>query len=293
MRRRLIKQGKSTITVSLPKRWISENRLKRGDEVEVEERNNEIILRGEKVNRKNTASIKLGKESSDTYRSIIGGLYRGGYDEIEIELIEKEGIANIEKAINSLYGFEVFYVSNKKCIVRSIYDSEKIDIKSHVLRIIHTIKTIQGIVVEDLEKGKLDSKNEVYELRNNVLKQRDLIMRVIKKERLLGNEVFPYYTIVLSLWGVTRNYYHLYKNLGKRDKRYLDLLKETNEYFNRSFERMDNLSMQDFLRRHKRYSKAYNKVLERVEESKMLGFCLQIITEVQLSDSSLYLLNYG
>jgi phosphate uptake regulator len=293
MRRKLIRQGEGTITISLPKNWVSENKLKKGNEVELEERNNEIIVRAEKVNRKNTASIKLGKESSDTYRSIIGGLYRGGYDEIEIELIEKEGIANIEKAINSLYGFEVFYVSNNRCIVRSIYDSEKIDIKSHVLRIIHTIKTIQGIVVEDLEKGKLDSKKEVYELRNNVLKQRDLIMRVIKKERLLGNEVFPYYTIVLSLWGVTRNYYHLYKNLVKGDKRYMGLLRETNDYFNRSFERMDNLSTQDFLRRHKRYSKAYNKVLERVEESKILSFCLQIITEVQLSDSSIYLLNYG
>lgn len=293
MRRRLIKQGKSTITVSLPKLWVSENKLKKGDEVVLEERNNEIIVRCDKAYRKNATSIKLGKESSDTYRSIIGGLYRGGYDEIEIELIEKEGISNIEKAIDSLYGFEVFYVSNKKCIVRSIYDSEKIDIKSHILRIIHTIKTIQGIIVEDLDNGKLDSKKEVYELRNNVLKQRDLIMRVIKKERLLGNDVFPYYTIVLSLWGVTRNYYHLYQNLGWRDKKYMNLLIETNDYFNESFERFDNLSMEDFLRRHKRYYAMYKKILERVEESKMLSFCLQIITEVQLSDSSVYLLNHG
>lgn len=293
MRRRLIKQGKSTITVSLPKLWVSENKLKKGDEVVLEERNNEIIVRCDKSYRKNTTSIKLGKESSDTYRSIIGGLYRGGYDEIEIELIEKEGISNIEKAVDSLYGFEVFYVNNKKCIVRSIYDSEEIDIKSHILRIIHTIKTIQGIIVEDLDKGELDSKKEVYELRNNVLKQRDLIMRVIKKERLLGNDVFPYYTIVLSLWGVTRNYYHLYQNLGWRDKKYMGLLKETNDYFNESFERFDNLSMEDFLRRHKRYYAMYKKILERVEESKMLSFCLQIITEIQLSDSSVYLLNHG
>lgn len=293
MRRRLIKQGKSTITVSLPKLWVSENKLKKGDEVVLEERNNEIIVRCDKSYRKNATSIRLGKESSDTYRSIIGGLYRGGYDEIEIELIEKEGISNIEKAVDSLYGFEVFYVSNKKCIVRSIYDSEKIDIKSHILRIIHTIKTIQGIIVEDLDKGELDSKKEIYELRNNVLKQRDLIMRVIKKERLLENDVFPYYTIVLSLWGVTRNYYHLYQNLSWRDKKYIDLLKETNDYFNESFERFDNLSMEDFLIRHKRYYAMYKKILEVVEESKMLSFCLQIITEVQLSDSSVYLLNHG
>jgi len=42
--RKIISFGNSSYVVSLPKSWISENKLKKGDILNVEEKNGEILL---------------------------------------------------------------------------------------------------------------------------------------------------------------------------------------------------------------------------------------------------------
>lgn len=291
MRRKLVRQGKGALTLSLPKKWIEFNELNAGDEVIVEDRENNLLLTNESKPKISETRIHLDHLSVAAYRSLLGGLYRGGFDKIHVDFDDKRVISNLEKAVNSIYGFEVFYVSEKSCVVRSIYSAEKTDIKSHINRIIYTIETMQQMIVEDISRGRYNSKEELLQLRNNVLKQRDLIVRIIKKKKLLGNDVFPYYTISLSLWGVARNYYHMYNDLeGMHD---ISFLEKTNEYFRRSFGNLGSVSMKEYLARHERYSKIYSECKELMGSDRIASYCMNIITQVQLTDSSIYLLNHG
>lgn len=291
MRRKLVKQGKGALTLSLPKKWITLYDLSVGDEVILEEKDNDLVVKKEGALKVSETKIFLDHLSVAAYRSLLGGLYRGGFDRINVEFKDKRVIQNLEKAVNSMYGFEVFYVSENKCIVRSIYGEEETDVRSHINRMIYTIETMQQIIVEDISKGISESKKELLQLRNNVLKQRDLIVRVIKKKKLLNNDVFPYYTISLSLWGVARNYYHLYDDLSAKED--VSFLKKTNEYFKESFRKLDSVSMGEYLLRHEKYSKIYDECKGLVGKSKIAAYCMNIILQIQLTDSSIYLLNHG
>lgn len=295
MRRKLIKQGKSSLTISLPKKWINLHKLSSGDSVDVELEDNDLIIKNDSKKPLKKTEIELNDHNKETFRSLIGSLYRGGYDEIKVKYDDDKILINLQDAVDSILGFEIVYIEKKSCIIKSIYDNENAKIKPHIKRIIHSIFTIQEMIHEDLKNNE-KSTLQIKKLRNNVLKNRDLIIRIIKKQKLLDDSSFPYYTITLSLWGVTRNYYKLHKytdnDISKQD---LKLLKETNQYVKNMFKNLDKLNKKEFLNRHNRYEKIHKKALELIKENKSLipSFCLNIIIETQLSDSQTYLLNHN
>ena len=48
MRRKVIKQGPSTLMVSLPSKWVKNKNIKRGDEINLFEQGEDIIISLEK-----------------------------------------------------------------------------------------------------------------------------------------------------------------------------------------------------------------------------------------------------
>ncbi|MFP4118341.1 MAG: AbrB/MazE/SpoVT family DNA-binding domain-containing protein [Candidatus Woesearchaeota archaeon] len=291
MRRKLIKQGKGALTLSLPSGWIKEQELRPGDEINIEENEDGITLKTESKPQPKKKEINVGYMSPEAYRSLLGSLYRGGYDIIEVKFTNKRVIPNLEKAVNSIYGFEVFYTSETGCTVRTIYNDEETDIKLHIDRMVYTIHTMQQLIMDDLKKENKASSDELMQLRNNVLKQRDLIIRIIKKKRLLSNDIFPYYTISLSLWGVARNYHHMYMDLDTGHD--TEIVQKTNEFFRMFFKKMHSLSMEEYLGHHERYKKIYKECTTQTRKNPLAAYCMSIILQIQLSDSSIYLLNHG
>lgn len=298
MRRKLIKQGKGALTISLPKEWIEFNNLSQGNEVEVFEEDNVLRIKPDFSEIVSSTELKLGIQTSMAYRSLIGALYRGGFDVIKIYFSNKKIIASLQKAVDSLYGFEIFDIDEKSCVIKSIYGEESTDIASHIRRIIYTISTMQSILMKDLNKNNFESEIEMLQFHNNVLKQRDLIIRIIREQKLLDNKNFPYHNIVTSLWNVTRSYYYMYDNLKdqKVTKKSLDLLKKTNSFFMNSFRSFNNLTISSYLERNKEYQMMRNlslKILkDQKENSIVASFCLNIVFAIQYSDSSIFLLNH-
>ena len=84
--RRLQLTGGSTYTVSLPKTWIDELKLKKNSEITLlKNRNNSITLFQEEQNKKNNAKATIGKkDSKESIRRKIIAMYLSGYKTIEI-----------------------------------------------------------------------------------------------------------------------------------------------------------------------------------------------------------------
>jgi phosphate uptake regulator len=298
MKRKLIKQGKGALTLSLPKDWIDFNELKYGQEINIYEEDNKLIIQATETKRIKETSINLDYQTHEDYRNIIATLYRGGYDVINVNFSDKRVIPKLQKVMESLYGFEIFSIKKNSCIIKSIYVEEFRDIKTYLRRMIYNIQNMQEIINEDIKKKKFSSKEEIIDSRNNILKQRDLIMRIIKVQKLVDNKHFPYYSIVSSLWAIARNYYHLYLNLNNKmniSKKELELLKETEEYFNFSFSSF-NSDIKILFKRNENYRKLRDEVLDFLKTNKkpslIISFCLDIIFSIQSSDSFVYLISH-
>lgn len=85
MRRRIIKQGHNTLTVTLPSKWVQLFNLKQGDEIEINERENGLFLTTEKHDEELKTEIDLTGLDIPTIWKYIMAVYREGYDEITIK----------------------------------------------------------------------------------------------------------------------------------------------------------------------------------------------------------------
>lgn len=85
MKRKIIKQGHNTLTVTLPSKWVQLFNLKPGDEIEISEKENGLLLTTEKHDEELKTEIDLQGLDIPTIWKYIMAVYREGYDEIKIK----------------------------------------------------------------------------------------------------------------------------------------------------------------------------------------------------------------
>jgi phosphate uptake regulator len=292
MKRRLIKQ-KDSFTVTLPIKWVRDSNLKKNDEISLIQDENKLVIEpGEAKKTIKTAEIEVDLHHFNIYRSLIGGFYRGGYDEIKIKFKDRKVLPLLQKTVDFLHGLELLDIKENSCILKSVYKEEKPEILSHINKILNIIKTMQMIIVEDIENKNLNSKEELFQFRNQVLKQRDLIARIILQKRLLGAKQFPYHNLAFNLWQIARNYYNLYKTLSTPFKKSsIDFLKKTNTFFNDFFKSLQTHKLED---KHKAYDKLINEGISLMKNkpSLIVSYSMNILMMLQSCNSHVLMLNF-
>ena len=84
MKRRVIQIANSTQLISLPRKWTQKYGVKKGDEMEVEEQGNKILISTEKGAELGHIEIDVTGLDRTTILYYIQTLYRTGYDEIKV-----------------------------------------------------------------------------------------------------------------------------------------------------------------------------------------------------------------
>ena len=86
MRRKLVRQGKSTLTVSLPKKWIEKNELNEDNDVEIQEIENilQISLDSNIIKKNKEIELFLSNEHKKVIKLILRMLYKLGYHKIKL-----------------------------------------------------------------------------------------------------------------------------------------------------------------------------------------------------------------
>ncbi len=293
MRRKLIKQGGSGLTCYLPKKWIDRNNLKSGQEVEIDEEDNKILIwPGEHVAEKKKITITLEFQSHEYYRSLIGGLYRGGYDEITVQFSNSKTLIELQKIVDSLYGFEIFDIGEKTCTIKSVYSEEQADVEGSFNKMIFTIKLMHQKITTPSKKEETeedDTREEMNNYKQQILKQRDLISRIITKHKLVDNKHFPYYQLSHYLWSIARNYFYLYENRRAITKESQDYIVKTNAFFDSFF---STKTAEEMFAKRKGYQDLMKEGRKLMEKKATLAtsFCLNILGLIESCNSSLVLI---
>jgi len=84
MKRRIIKQGHNTLTITLPAEWVKKLNVQAGDEVDLQEQGNKIIINGQGHSKEKKAIIDISNFNIPLLWRFIQGAYRAGNDEIKL-----------------------------------------------------------------------------------------------------------------------------------------------------------------------------------------------------------------
>ena len=291
MRRKLIRQGNNALTVTLPAKWLQENNLNAGDEIDIDYEGKVLSLsQSNKGKHEKTVSITVDTNDFELYRSLIGSYYRAGYDVINVHYSNVGTLLLLQKIVDVLYGFEILDSSETGCVIKNMYSFETTDVQTYFTKMIHIITTMQSLIHNHVTSKKKCSDEELSQFKFNAAKMRDIIARIIVHEKSLDQNVFPYYLLSFNLWNITRNYYKIFKTLkynAKLSPSSLSFFNETNSFFSDFFGRLQKHSHSEIDKRY-RTLVSNGELLQSDKNNQhlLLGYCINILMLLQSSNST-------
>ena len=294
MRRRIIKQGTATLTLSLPAKWTKQRHLKAGDEVDVEEEDKILLVSSIKLPSKKQVTVEITDANRGDITPILTHLYRRGFDTITIKAIDPRLMNEINTTTKDLLlGFEITERNKKQCVISNL--SEPTEEKYEVLlrRVFLIIKETQDVILRDFNKGKFESKQEIETMRKQqdkfVLFCRRILMREKAEKSILDWELLTF------LMHIHHAYYYLYEysyqnKVGKNSK-FIVLLKNLENYFQLLYDayyKKDSSYIHKLNRQKKEYQYgACYKYLEQAKgkDAPVFAHIREIFRLVQISSS--------
>ncbi|MBR9690291.1 phosphate uptake regulator PhoU [Candidatus Woesearchaeota archaeon] len=162
--RKIIQFGNSSYVVSLPKEWVVQNKLSKGDEISIDISTDLLTLSPTNNNIKETRIKKISCDNTKVKigREIISA-YINNYQIIEIFGQKVKGcIKEIEASTNSLVALEIMEQTPRKVIIKDFLNVNDISIKNIIKRMDIIIRAMLSEVQESLEKKSevdLDSRD--------------------------------------------------------------------------------------------------------------------------------------
>lgn len=242
MKRKVIRQGHNTLTITLPTKWASKYGIKAGDELELNEKGRNIILKSNNDVDIDKVQINASNMNERVLRWIMSAAHKTGYDEIEVLNSSSKQIKIIHELIKELYmGFSIIEQTSNRCVLKAISKDVGSDF--------HLILRRAFLVTNSMAEGTLDIlRKKDYELLNGLIglehsnnQLTNFCERIINK---IGHEEEKkncfYYVIAWNLEKICDDYKYICEHLpGKKltiKKEILDLLEETNKFFKEYYE---------------------------------------------------------
>lgn len=218
MKRKLIKQGGGGgLTFYVPKKWADKRRLKAGDEINIEETEEDLLVSSTAKKRLKKIEIEIEKEDKLRIRTIISSAYRRGYDQVTLKSKYGFSFVEINQIIDSLIGYVITEQDDNKIIIKNIMADDFEDVSAILNKLLITIKFFISAVIEYLESSNKD-KSELSELMKSIMKSRDYCQRMIHLTTYAGDKCYEYNTLVFIAEKIAGNFNDLlHLKLKKRN----------------------------------------------------------------------------
>ncbi|MBS3097566.1 AbrB/MazE/SpoVT family DNA-binding domain-containing protein [Candidatus Woesearchaeota archaeon] len=159
MRRKVIQIAGSTQLISLPRKWAVQHGIKKGDELEIEEKGNKILISTGKGIESKNAEIDPPHLTNVTERYITS-FYRSGCKEIRVNYSSKDNPELVEtlnkKMDDQTIGFEIVTQENDHFIIKDLSGTSETGFDAALRR---TFVLLTTMVKDSLDALKKKDKN--------------------------------------------------------------------------------------------------------------------------------------
>ncbi len=198
MRRKLIQHGLSSLTVSLPRKWVQSNNLRKGNEIELEEHHGRLIISTQKHREHKKIDIDI-TGAHPMIRKIIGATFKAGYDEVAITFGSYDELKAVQELMREQFtGFGITHQGKKSIVILNLSQMNFEEFDSALKRFFFVLNHMASEVYSALEK------NDFNWLKNTTLMkiESDKLADYCRRAINMGYSVTkpaPLYTIVEQL----------------------------------------------------------------------------------------------
>ncbi|MFH1710790.1 MAG: AbrB/MazE/SpoVT family DNA-binding domain-containing protein [Nanoarchaeota archaeon] len=211
MKRKIIKQGHNTLTITLPSEWVKKLNVHAGDEVELYERESSLVINGHEKPQEKVAVIDITNFTIPLVWRFFQGAYRSGCDEIKIifdpnkkeyedayhyyttqfdysklgeKMPPKPALAMVQSIVDRFIGMGVIETGKGYCIIREMGDASVKEFENSLRRVFLVILQMFDRVIEAINNEEFGDTNickEIHTIDVNVDRFVDYCCRILNK----------------------------------------------------------------------------------------------------------------
>ncbi len=208
MKRKIIKQGHNTLTITLPTKWTKQFNLKAGDEVEISERNNGLFINTERQEDLRSITIDIQGLDIPTIWKYFMAVYREGYDEVRVNFDPRETYDSpykffstqsidakygkrslkhttyetIQEITNRFIGYEIIEHHSEYCLIKDLAEISSKEFESSLRRIFLLIQQMAEETLDAIKTNNHPILRNLHDIDINVDKFHDYCVRVLNKK---------------------------------------------------------------------------------------------------------------
>lgn len=313
MQRKLVRQGKTALTVTLPKKWIDFNGLEAGNYVEIsEEENKELKIFTKRRTVEKKLSLDISALNVKTIQQILTGAYEIGvtdltlnyknqeiehtkrkYQKIEFKdqkIKEKVKVIDvITNTIQILIGFEIIEQGENKVTIKQISKVEEEDFKATFRRIFYLLEGMNNYFLEQVEnisEHEIIIQNKILDIRKFINYGLRLInLKVINKNQNLTYSILKLFEDITYIYEFITGFASKQNKLEESTK---EMFKDLGEIFSITHKAYYTFSLKSYtdfdlkLREiYHRHNISYKKVKkEDLRIKQMLTSCAMDLTAI-------------
>ena len=279
MKRKVIQIADSTQLVSLPRKWAQSHNILKGDELEVTEQGNHVIISTEKDVSAPSISIDVSQLSFKVVKWLIVALYKSGYDEIEVKFENPETTKAIQDMISEVLGFVIIEQTDKRCVIKNISKGIEEEFDSTLRRNFLVVLSLSKSTFDMFKDGNYRNMPDVAKLEKTNNQLTSFCHRILNTRGFKDPKKTSYvYVIIKLMEGVADkyrdicNYFAEPKNKNyKPGKRIIGIFSEANslvETFYHLFYKFEDIKIVEITEKKKKImEESYRIMAESKKEA--------------------------
>lgn len=302
MKRKIIQLAGKTSVVSLPIKWVKRFNIKKSDEVDVEERGNELVVKAFSHPASKSISLDVDSFSERTLRYCLSSLHKVGYDEIALYFSKPHFNSVVNDMVsNLLLGFVVSEQTKKKLVIKSVANEERDAFSPALRRCFLVTLSLADSSLEIIKSNKFDELPSLISLEKSNNQLSSFCLRLINKGVNINKESSVFVSIIA--WNMEKigdEYKYicelLAKSSGKLNPEMLNIFSKTNDFLRGYYNLFYNFSPVSLNELHDMKSEinllAGSLKAENSEELKLINHLMSIVSKTSDMSSSIFALNH-
>lgn len=193
MKRKVIKQGNNTLTITLPRKWSVQYGIKPGSELDVQEQGGKLMVSNTvQVQNEDSATFDVSGLDRSSIGILIQGLYRYGYNNINIvtsdvatphhRIGKQVPVSKVVHDMTSRFvGSEVLSSSPKSFSIKRITSESSEEFDVVLRRVYRLLNEMMDVFIEGIENNDLNILESIEFHHTNMKKFINYSLRLLNK----------------------------------------------------------------------------------------------------------------
>ena len=277
MRRKIISHGPSSLTISLPSNWVKANNLQKGDEIDIFEEDNGLVVKPTDTNNEiKRTQIEIGTIGENTWKDMLMILHSQGYDQIKVNFDAEETVKRIHGFLNEeQLGFEVIEQNNNGITLRNI-SNPQCDQFPHLFRRIFRMTNEYARKIESIMTDTNNSTESRLLYQTTISRLANYCKRIVITENKKTSTF--YCSMINNINNINQQFTDILKQLREEQ----DIDEETQKLFSETIESITsvyNLYYKFTIEDYERIKEGIEQIENRIRKTQIMRTELNSIKE--------------